>query len=585
MKAVLAGPVVLIALALAAPSWAQGGGGFRVGQFPGGGQEPRPRGLRGMRDNEPQTGTAVLRGLVVGGETGAPLRRAIVRLSGDGMREGRIASTDEQGRWELRDLPAGRFSLSASKAGYVTLQFGQRRPFEQGRPVEVRDGQTLENVNFNLPRGGVIAGHVNDEFGEPVAEAMVMALRYRYFNGQRRLVPAGRFSQTDDEGSFRIYGLAPGDYYLSATLRTFMFGAGDSTSRSGYAPTYYPGTGSSQQAEKIAVGLGAEMTGITFSLLPVRTATITGTALDSQGRPMAGAFVQLVESSGDGGGGAFMMSFGGGTQVGENGHFRLTSVGPGNYTVMAREMRPGREGEGEVAEAQVSVGGEDITGLMMVGTKGATLHGQVLFDVQPAAGSVKPSSVAITATPKDPSAPPQRMFGPGMRDRVNDDWTFDLRAMTGPVVIRTFRTPPGYVLKAVLLNGQDVTDTGFAFRPGETVNGLQVVLTTQSGSVTGAVTDDRGQPVSDYAAVIFAEDRAKWGFLSRYVMLARPDQQGAFEAKPLPPGKYLAAAVSYIEDGEQTNPETLERLRSVATPFTLGEGGQQALTLKVVNAY
>jgi protocatechuate 3,4-dioxygenase beta subunit len=585
MKAILTGVAIVLVLSAAGLAWAQGGGQFRGGQFPGGGQGPGPRGIRGMRDSQPRTGTAVLRGLVVGGETGAPLRRAIVRLSGDGMREGKIASTDEQGRWELRDLPAGRFSLSASKAGYVTLQFGQRRPFEQGRPIDLRDGQTLENVTFNLPRGGVIAGRVNDEFGEPVAEAMVMALRYRYFNGQRRLIPAGRFSQTDDEGSFRIYGLAPGDYYLSATLRTFLFGNDESTNRSGYAPTYYPGTGSSQQAEKVTVGLGGEMTGITFSLLPVRTATITGRALDSQGRPMAGAFVQLIESTGEGGGGAFMMSFGGGSRAADNGHFTLTSVSPGDYTVVAREMGPGREGEAEVAAAQVTVAGEDINGLMLVGTKGATLHGQVLFDVQPAAGSVKPTSVAVNAMPKDPSAPPQLMSGPGMRDRVNDDWTFELRTMTGPVIVRTFRTPPGYVLKAVLLNGQDVTDTGIAFRPGEAVNGLQVVLTSRSSSVTGAVTDDKGQPVTDYAVVIFAEDSAKWGFLSRYVMLARPDQQGAFEAKPLPPGKYLAAAVSYIEDGEQTNPETLGRLRSVATPFTLGESDQHAITVKIVDTY
>lgn len=570
---------VIVVLSLSAPAWAQGG--FRVGrQFPGG-QGPGPRGMRGMRDSTP-TGTAVLRGRVIGGESGVPLRRAVVRLYGDEMREGKIASTDEQGRWEIKDLPAGRYQLSASKAGYVTLNFGQRRPLEQGRPIDLRDGQTLENITFNLPRGGVIAGRVNDEFGEPIADASVMALRYRYFNGQRRLVPVGRFSQTDDLGNFRIYGLAPGDYYLSATLRSFMFGD-QSDNRSGYAPTYYPGTGSSQQAEKITVGLGAEMSGIAFSLLPVRTAKITGTATDSHGKPMAGAFVQLMETSGDAGGG-FMMMFGGGSRVSESGHFTLSNVAPGDYTIMVREMRAGAEEEAETAQAQISVGGDDLTGLLLVGTKGSVLTGQVLFDVPPPAGSVSPSAVAVNAMSKDPTAGPM-MFGPGMRDRVNDDWTFELRAMTSPILVRTFRTPPGYSLKAVYQNGQDVTDSGVTFRPGEAVNGLQVVLTAKAASVAGSATDDRGQPVTDYAAVIFAEDSARWGFMSRYLALARPDQQGAFEVKSLPPGKYLAAAVAYIEDGEETNPETLERLRGVATPFTLREGGTQALTLKVVNTY
>ena len=264
-------------------------------------QGQRPMGPRtGPRDNQaPQTGTARLRGRVVGGESGQALRRAIVRLQGQEFREGRVASSDEEGRWEIKDLPAGRYNLTASKGGYVQLNYGQRRPFERGRPIELADGQTLENVNFNLPRGSVIAGRIIDEFGEPVADVMVSALHYRTFSGRRRLVPVGRFGMTDDMGHFRMYGLAPGDYYISATLRAggmgFEFGPSDITT--GYAPTYYPGTASSQQADRVTVGLGGEMSGITFSLLPVRTVKVSGTAVDSSGKPMAGAFVMLLADS------------------------------------------------------------------------------------------------------------------------------------------------------------------------------------------------------------------------------------------------------------------------------------------------
>jgi len=549
-----------------------------VGPGPGGGRRGG-----GMRDRpDMPKGTATLRGRVVGGESGGPLRRALVRLEGQEMREGKMTTTDEQGRWELTDLPAGRFTLSATKAGYVTLQYGQRRPFEQGRPLDIQDNQTLNNVNFNLPRGSVIAGRINDEFGEPVAEAMVMALRYRYFNGQRRLIPAGRFSSTDDGGNFRIYGLAPGDYYLSATLRLGMFMGGESTNRTGYAPTYFPGTPSEQQADKVSVGLGSEVTGISFALLPVRTARVTGTAVDSQGRPMTGAFVSLIETSGDGGN-FTMMSFGG-NRVGENGHFTLTDVSPGEYTIAAREMGPGRDGdESETAEVKLVVSGEDISGVSLIGSRGATIKGQVSFDTQQPS-SLKPESVGVYVTPKDPTGG-RGFFGRGNRDTLNDDWTFDLRAMSGPVLLRTMRTPPGYSLKGVYYNNQDVTDSGINFKPGESLTGVQVVLTAKSCMVSGSVTDARSQPVTDYAAIIFAEDSAKWGFMSRYVHMARPDQQGAFQVKELPPGRYLAAAVDYLEEGEETNPETLERLRNTATPFTLGEADEKTLALKVVAQY
>ena len=575
----------VVALAQGSRPPAGGGGGFRGqgGQPAGpGGQFPRG-GRTGPRDSMPQpTGTGVLRGRVVGGDTGGPLRHAVVRLSGIDMREGKMAVTDEQGKWEIRDLPAGRFNLHASKGGYVELEYGQRRPFEQGRPLELADTQVLENVNFNLPKGSVIAGRINDEFGDPVAEATVAAMRYRYFNGQRRLVPAGRFSQTDDGGNFRIYGLPPGDYYLSSTLRTGMFGDTDPSNRSGYAPTYYPGTGSSQQAERVTVGLGGEVSGVTFALQPVRTASISGTAVDSQGRPMTGAFVTLLEVS-EGGEGSFMMSFGGGARVGENGHFTIHNISPGEYSLSAREM--GANADAETAEAKIVVTGEDLSGVSLIGTKGSLIKGSVTFDTQPASGSVTPGSMSVMVMARNPDASPMFRFGGQARDALNDDWTFEVRAMAGPALLRPGRMPPGYVLKSVLLGGQDVTDAGISFKPGETVTGVQMVLTARTQSVSGAVVDAKGQPVTDYTAVVFADDPAKWGYMTRYIAMGRPDQQGAFQVKNLPPGHYLAIAVPYLEDGEQSNPETLERFRGSATSFELAEGDQKALALTVVPNY
>jgi hypothetical protein len=114
------------------------------------------------------------------------------------------------------------------------------------------------------------------------------------------------------------------------------------------------------------------------------------------------------------------------------------------------------------------------------------------------------------------------------------------------------------------------------------ITDVEVILTAQSTTVIGAVTDAAGKPVLDYVALLFAEDSDKWGTMSRYLTLARPDQQGGFVIKQLPPGRYLAAALPYLEDGDQSNPELLERLRGLATPFTLAEGGLQRLQLKVV---
>src|SRR5215471_1887991 len=115
----------------------------------------------------PKTGTSVLRGRIVAGDTGSPVRRALVRISSPDIGS-KTALTDNQGRYEFKDLPAGRFNVSVTKSGYVTMQYGQSRPFEPGRPIELVDAQLMDKADVALPRGGVLAGRILDEFGEPV---------------------------------------------------------------------------------------------------------------------------------------------------------------------------------------------------------------------------------------------------------------------------------------------------------------------------------------------------------------------------------------------------------------------------------
>src|SRR5687768_14057382 len=162
-------------------------------------------------------GTAIIRGRVVELGTGVPVRRVqVVARAGEAANQSHTVMADDSGRFELTKLPAGRYQLSAAKGGFVTLQHGQRRPLEPGRPLVVANGQTLTDINFTLPRGSVISGRVVDPFGDTVTGASVQVHAYRYVNGRRQLTMAGSGAPTDDRGQFRIFGLLPGDYYVSA---------------------------------------------------------------------------------------------------------------------------------------------------------------------------------------------------------------------------------------------------------------------------------------------------------------------------------------------------------------------------------
>ena len=151
------------------------------------------------RDNaQPaKAGTATLRGHVVAADSGQPLRKAQVRVFAPDLRENRMTTTEGDGKYEFKELPAGRYTVMAQKGSYVNLQYGQLRPFEPGKPLEVLGGQTLEKIDFALPKGGVMTGRILDEFGEPLADAQVAAQRYQNIGGRRRLVPAGRVATTD----------------------------------------------------------------------------------------------------------------------------------------------------------------------------------------------------------------------------------------------------------------------------------------------------------------------------------------------------------------------------------------------------
>jgi protocatechuate 3,4-dioxygenase beta subunit len=552
-----------------------------------------------------KTGTGNLRGRVVANDTGAAVRRAQVRISGPDIGT-KTALTDAQGRYEFRDLPAGRFNVSVSKSGFVTMSYGQTRPFEPGRPIELVDAQKMEKADVALPRGSVLAGRVADEFGEAVAEAEVMAMRLQFTGGRRRLVPSGRNGTTNDLGQFRLYGLPPGEYYVSATLRNMnsivmdMLGGGTggptgSNQNSGYAATYYPSTPAPAEAQRIALTVGQELAGVDIQLQPVRLAKISGSAVGSDGKPMAGAMVVLMPAMKD------TMQFmpAGTTRTDKDGGFTVNGVTPGEYSLQVQSMGAMIQAAGanmafafrtsdasvatpapqerEFATATVNVAGEDITGMVVIGTRGAKASGTISYGA-----GAKPegtSGIRVTAAPTEGETGPMSMFG---SVTVKDTGAFEIDGLAGQRVFRATSLPKGWTLKQVKLNGEDVTDKGVEFKPGEDVTGLDIELTNRTTSINGGVTDDRGQPLKDYTLVVFAEDQTKWTMpLTRWTTSARPDQEGRFKLNNLPPGAYYAIAVEYVAQGEWSDPEWLARAAKKATRFTLDEGGAKVLDLKL----
>jgi hypothetical protein len=329
-------------------------------------------------------------------------------------------------------------------------------------------------------------------------------------------------------------------------------------------------------AQRLTVAVGQTVTDLTLSLLPIRTARVSGTAVDSQGHPLQG-FVQALQLS-TMVGGPFGISPG---QIRPDGSFVINGLTPGDYTLQAQAPPAAPGSDPEYASAEVSVQGTDVTGVQIVGTKPSTIAGRVMItsgDPQ----ALKPSTVRISLFPAPGPGGNTIIIGPVPQPvAVNDDWSFQARARSGTMRVQTQGLQPPWNVKAVRYRGIDVTDSGLDVKPNEDLSEIEIELTNRTTDVSGMVTSSRGEPVKDYWTVLFARDPEKRRPPTRYVRTARADQEGRFKTAGLPPGEYLAIALESVDPAEVTDPEFLGRIEPQAERFALGEGETKTLDLKL----
>jgi protocatechuate 3,4-dioxygenase beta subunit len=536
-----------------------------------------PRATRPGED--PQKGTAVLRGWVTAADTGNPLRRALVRATSQDGRNSGMTTTDADGRFEIKELLGGRYNLTVSKAGYVSMSYGQRRAEQQGTVLEILDGTLVDKIAFSLPRGGVISGTVLDEFGEPIAGAQVSALRFRYMGGSRRLMASGS-AQTDDRGAFRVYGLTPGEYYLSASFRNpqqMMMAPGTVTTGAvdGYAPTYYPGTPNAAEASRISVKAGQESSNVSMALVAARLSRISGRVLNSNGAPVVQGFVTVMAADRMSMG--MMMSAPAMTNT--DGSFQILGIAPGAYNISVRP-RGTPSTEAEFATARITVGAADVDNVMLTTSRGAVARGIITTD-EGAPPPMPPEQVQLFAQMTDPDA---FMMSSG-ETKVNADWTFELTGLFDARRIGGSVTQnPDWAVKAVYRNDVDVTDTATEFTPGQTIDGFNVVLTRKRTEISGQILGERNRPETDATIVAFSESPDRWHYATRYIRTARPNQDGRYTLRGLPPHDYLVVAVKGLEPGQFQDPEFLESVRAQAVRVSLAEGESKVQDLKATNA-
>jgi len=581
-------------------------------------------------------GTASIAGNITSANGGRPMRRATVRVQSASSPMSRTTTTDERGNFEIKDLPAGDFTLRVNKPGYLESIYGQKNPGSgrPGTPISLKENQRIEKLSLTIPKGGVITGAVGDDAGGRAFGGPVRGLRWTWRNGERILVSAGN-ATTDDRGIYRIPTLSPGDFIVMATppsnsmneemmavermaqemassgggggmrfTAAPALGAspGDEAPTSGFAPVFYPGTTLSNTATSVALGPAEEKTGIDVQLQLVPLGTITGTVIGDP-KAIQSTTVQLSDAN-TGLPGLVAKT----ARPDATGKFSFTGVAPGSYNLTAksggnstfvtadgdrtmmfvtREVRagsslggpdPGPPAPPMWAKADAAVDGRTKTDVAMVLQPGMTVAGRIAFD---GTGEVPTDFSQIRLILGTASTTAPGVISGTSMGSINADGTFRITdVMPGKYRVTTTAVK-GWRAKSVDASGKDALDFLLDVQPNDDLTNVTVSYTNRATELAGVLTDSSGVATADYTIVLFAGEQRFWTPQSRRILTTRPATDGKFSFRDLPPGEYRMVALDDAEPGSWFDPDFLKQLVGASMSLTITEGQKKTQDLRV----
>jgi hypothetical protein len=484
---------------------------------------------------------------------GAPVPGALVLVQPvPPFGAGQVArgKTDANGQYRITDLPPGRYSVAATAPPLISLE--ERGRF--GREITLDRGETRDNVDFTLERGGAITGRVSETNGQSIVEELVsiiaLSTGLRPHNGGYQMM------NTDDRGVYRIYGVPPGRYKVSV-------GTGSSYGRLNqgltyYPQTYHPGVTEESKAGIVEVTEGGEVSGVDIVVgKRARTYEASGRLVDAEtGRPQPGINW--------GYGGNAMSTFG--QKSDEHGGFKITGLMPGRYSVFA-----GCEGDFYSEKVDFDVTDHDVTGLEIRRNRGASISGKVVVEgvVEPEVLSKLPQ-VSLSATSNVNS----------VGSSIDPDGSYyfcGLRPGRVKVSAGSWRHP-GFWLLRVERDGVDLRE-GIEVNPGDHVTGVRVVLTYATGVIRGQVTLPgyelpQGVRLQISAIRLGPADEVKH-------LSAETDERGRFAIEGLISGEYeLSAGSAYSSTSDVRLPRTVPIKQRVIV--TNGSESTVNLVVKVI---
>jgi|SRR5579859_2303519 len=477
-------------------------------------------------------------GKVVDARSGQAVARCVVEITPTSHRSQSLSfETGDDGRFEFRGIPLGKYELSAARRGYITQSYQQHEEFSTA--IAVGPDRISEDLVFRLTPQAIFYGTIIDEAGEPIRRAQVRLYEDRERDGIR----STRQRQTvitDDRGMYEIADIPPGNYFLSASAQPW-YAEATSRQRPGpqsiqssaanaaldvaYPLTFYPNAINSEDAIPIPIRGGERI-----------EANMTLNAQHAMRLQLP------VIRSGDGGFGVSMAQnvFGQleqmptSMQLSNEGGMEINGVLPGQYEVTVTHSEGASPPvtthfTADIADGATQLAVDNAKDEATVSGKVTSLDNKIRFAgitlvaLHPQRGYFAPLNEAGDFTVQVP---------PGEYQVIGQIPQMYLASVTSPDTLvkgRTVQVKAGSAIKLVIVAG-----TGY-------------------GQIEG-VAERNGRPVSGVMVLLAPEDAKDNQILFRR---DQSDSDGSFLLFNIIPGRYRLLA---IEDGwelDWANPSVL----------------------------
>ncbi len=522
-------------------------------------------------DTQPSTGRASISGIVVRGDTGAPLENAEVSLTSSSRSwDQTIRITGADGRFTFDQLSADDYTVSATHRRFINP--AQSLPIK----VSLKPTERLHGLGFRLVPGAVIHGKVLDQDGEPLVGTRVKLLVSDYSRATTQFTQVNS-ADVNDLGEYRIFGIPPGYYYLTAHApgtATDGRSVDSQTARpTTYRRMYFDNVTSAHDAKRIHLTVGSDFSA-DFKLVRARTATVNLTVVSPSYSMQFQGYVGMVPAE------PYLSESLVYKETREPTKASFKAVTPGRYVIgglLAAKKPDDSELVGVAAqETEIEEGLNEIT--VPVTSVSIETSAQVVFDSDK---HPSPEGMDILLLP---------LRGQlvildeekGHKADVDDTGQFKLEQRTGITyapVIEDLKSCPNCYIKSVRQNGKDVTTTGLVSQQDGAH--VQITIATDAATITGRVLDDNGLPIpnSEVVALPDADNRRTYHCIASDTT----SHDGRFRITSLCPGSYSVVALpSEAPAGIFWEPDVARSLEPLGLPVTLTPNNTQTLEVHPV---